>query len=70
LESISVKNFVTTGSVAGVLAFMAVIAGAFGKPALASFFNDPTTAANVATLLGSALTLYAGMAQGLRKDQK
>lgn len=61
------SKYVTLGTVSGVLAIAAVLAGAFGKPALQAFLSDPSTAQTVLTGLGAVLTLVAGVSQGIKK---
>lgn len=59
-------SFVTSGTVAGVLGFAAVLAGAFGKPALEAFLADPNTATTVLQVSGGLLALGAGALKGVR----
>jgi len=59
-------KYVTKGTVTAILSVLAIIAGAFGKPALGTFFNDPTTAQAVLTGAGSIGTLVAGAMSGVK----
>ncbi|RBP03788.1 hypothetical protein DFR50_14236 [Roseiarcus fermentans] len=59
-------KYVTTGTVAGVLSFAAVLAGAFGKSALAAFLSDPHTAATVLTVAGGLGALVSGALAGVQ----
>lgn len=61
------NSFITPGTVAGILSFAAALAAMLGKPALAAFFSDPATAAQLIALIGAALGLYAGFARGIAK---
>lgn len=61
------SKFLTSGNVTALLAVAAIIAGAFGKSALASFLNNPETGQTVLTVLGSVMTLVAGAMQGIKK---
>lgn len=58
-------KFLTPGTLAAVLAIATGMAGAFGQAGLAHFFEDPSTAQNILTMVSSALTLYAGIAKGV-----
>lgn len=61
------SKYFTSGNVTAVLAVAAIIAGAFGKSALAAFLNNPDTAQTLLTVLGSALTLFAGAMKGVKQ---
>lgn len=58
-------KYLTPGTLAGALGFAAVIAGAFGKPALAAFFADPSTASEILALVGAGSALAAGALEGV-----
>ncbi|ACA20257.1 hypothetical protein M446_5980 [Methylobacterium sp. 4-46] len=59
-------KILTPGVVTGLLSAAAVAASLAGRPALAAFFQDPGTAANVLALLGAAGALAAGFLKGAR----
>jgi hypothetical protein len=59
-------KYVTSGTVTAVCSVIAVVLGAFGKTALAAFFNDPSTAQALLTVAGSIGTLVAGVMQGVK----
>jgi hypothetical protein len=61
-----IMKFVTPGTIAAVLAIAAGLAGQFGQAGLAHFFADPSTSQSVLTMISSALTLYAGIAVGVK----
>jgi hypothetical protein len=61
----SISQYVTSGTVAGVLGFAAVVAGGFGKPALQSFLADPNTAATVLQVAGGLAAIAAGALKGV-----
>lgn len=61
------SKYLTLGNITAALSVMAILAGAFGKSALASFLNDPSTAQTVLSLLGSVGTLVAGAMQGVKQ---
>jgi hypothetical protein len=60
------SSFLTTGTVTALLSMAAVIAGAFGKSALATFFQDPSTAQAILTVAGAGGTLLAGAMKGVK----
>ena len=59
-------TYITPGTVAGALGLAAVFAGAFGKPVLASYLNDPHTAATVLAVAGGLASLVAGVLPGVK----
>jgi uncharacterized membrane protein len=59
-------KYVTAGTVTALLSVLAIIAGAFGKSALATFLNDPTTSQNVLLIAGSIGTLVSGVLAGVK----
>ncbi|MFE1599942.1 hypothetical protein [Methylobacterium sp. ID0610] len=59
-------KYLTPGVVAGLLSAAAVGAGLAGKPALAAFLNDPSTAANLLSAAGAVGALVAGVLKGVR----
>ena len=61
----SLSGVITPGTISATLAVMGIIAMSAGKPALAAFFNDPETAANLIALIAAALALFAGASRGL-----
>lgn len=61
------ERFVSKGTVAAALSVTAILAGAFGYDALGRFLNDPTTVTTVLTVVGALGTIYAGVAEGLKK---
>ena len=61
----SLKKFITPGTITAILSVAAVIAGAFGKSALASFLSDPSTAQNILVTVGAVGTLVAGALAGV-----
>lgn len=61
------KQYVTAGTVAGALSLLAVLAGSFGKPALAAFLSDSSTAQVVLTVAGGIGGLIAGVLNGIRQ---
>jgi len=60
-------KYVTPGTVTAVLSIAAVLSGVFGKPALAHFFDDPTTSQAVLVVIGNVGTLVAGLLAGVKK---
>ena len=58
-------KYLTLGNITAVLSVTAIIAGAFGKSALASFLNSPDTAQTLLTLAGAIGTLVAGASKGM-----
>jgi hypothetical protein len=61
------SKFLTLGNITAALSVGAILAGAFGKSALATFLNNPDTAQSILTALGAVGTLIAGAAQGVKK---
>jgi large-conductance mechanosensitive channel len=61
------SKYFTRGNVTALLAVAAIIAGAFGKSALASFLNNPDTAQTILSVLGALGTLAAGAMQGVKQ---
>jgi hypothetical protein len=61
-----VSKYITPGTVTAVLSIAAIVAGAFGKSALATFLNDPSTTQTILTLAGSIGTLAAGLMNGVK----
>ncbi|ACL62048.1 hypothetical protein [Methylobacterium nodulans] len=59
-------KFLTPGVVTGLLSAAAIGASLAGKPALAAFLTDPSTAANVLAALGAIGALAAGLLKGVR----
>lgn len=59
-------KYLTPGTVAALLSVAAIVAGAFGKSALATFLNDPSTTQTVLTLAGAVGTLVAGILNGVK----
>ncbi|RBP15850.1 hypothetical protein DFR50_107120 [Roseiarcus fermentans] len=59
------NQYLTSGTVAGVLGFSAVLAGVFGKPALQAFLADPNTAATVLQVAGGLAAIIAGGLKGV-----
>jgi hypothetical protein len=62
-----VSKYLTKGNITAVLAVSAIIAGAFGKSALAAFLNNPDTVSTLLTLIGSVGTLVAGAMKGVEQ---
>lgn len=60
------SKYITSGTVTALLSVAAIIAGAFGKGALATFLNDPATAQTLLTLAGSVGTLISGILTGVK----
>jgi hypothetical protein len=60
------SKYITAGTVTAVLSVAAIIAGAFGKSALATFLNDPATGQTVLTLAGAIGTLISGVLSGIK----
>lgn len=60
------SKYLTSGNVTAVLSVAAIIAGAFGKSALATFLHDPSTAQTFLSLVGAVGTLVAGAMQGVK----
>ena len=61
------SKYITTGTVAAVLAICAMISGAFGKNALSAWLDDPSTTQTFLVFFGSVMTLIAGVADGIKK---
>lgn len=61
------SKYLTLGNITAVLSVGAILAGAFGKSALASFLNDPDTAQTVLALLASVGTIAAGVMKGVHQ---
>jgi hypothetical protein len=59
------SKYITSGTVTAALSVAAILAGAFGKPALAAFLNDPTTAQITLTAAGAIGTFVAGVLKGV-----
>lgn len=59
-------KYVTSGTVTAVFAIAAVLAGAFGKTGLEHFFEDPSTAQSLLTVIGTVGTLVAGLLNGVK----
>ncbi|ACL61346.1 hypothetical protein [Methylobacterium nodulans] len=59
-------KFLTPGVVTGLLSAAAIGASLAGKPTLAAFLTDPSTAANVLAALGAIGALAAGLLKGVR----
>lgn len=53
------------GAITGVLSFLSVLCGLFGKPALGTFLNDPTTAQTVLVVAGGLGGLVGGILKGV-----
>jgi hypothetical protein len=60
------SKYITAGTVTALLSVLAIIAGAFGKSALAAFFNDPSTSQTVLTVAGAIGTLDSGLLSGVK----
>lgn len=59
-------KYLTPGTVTALLSVAAIVAGAFGKTALATFLNDPSTTQTLLTLAGAVGTLIAGILNGVK----
>jgi hypothetical protein len=59
-------KYITPGTITAVLSVAAIVAGAFGKTALAAFFTDPATAQSVLAAAGAVGTLVAGVLAGVK----
>lgn len=64
----TIKSYMTAGTITAVLAFLAIIAGAFGQEGLKTFLADPTTAETILSLVGAVLALVAGVLKGVGKS--
>lgn len=60
------SKYVTAGNISALLSVMAIIVGAFGKNALSTFLNDPSTTQTVMTIIGAIGTLVAGVLPGIK----
>jgi lysozyme family protein len=58
------ETTMTSGVGTGVFGFLAILAGAFGQPALAHVFQDPSFAANCMLVIGSLSSVVAGFLPG------
>jgi len=63
------NRFVTKGTVSAVLGVAGIAALFAGKPAFASFLQNPDTAVQVIAAISAALTLFAGASKGIAKDE-
>lgn len=61
------SKYITPGNITALLSVAAIAAGAFGKSALATFLNDPSTTQTILTLVGSIGTLFAGAMNGVKQ---
>ena len=61
-------KFLTKGTITAVLSVAAILAGAFGKPYLATFLNDPTTVEQVLVGLGAIGGIVAGAMKGINGE--
>lgn len=59
-------KYLTKGSITAVLSVAAILAGAFGKPGLATFLNNPDTAGAILTGVGSIGAVVAGVLEGVK----
>jgi hypothetical protein len=59
------QNLLTPGVVMGLLACAAALAGIFGRPALAAFLADPSTAELLLAVISGVLALAAGALRGV-----
>lgn len=59
-------KYLTAGNITALLSVAAIIAGAFGKTALQTFFSDPSTSQTLLTLMGAVGTLVSGAMQGVK----
>jgi hypothetical protein len=61
------SKYLTAGNITAALSVAAILAGAFGKTALASFLNDPSTTQSILTAIGAIGTLFAGALNGVKQ---
>ena len=59
------SKYVTHGTVAGVLSFLAVVASAFGKPVLSAYLSNPDAVAEILQAFGAFGAIYAGVSKGI-----
>jgi len=59
------SKYITHGTVAGVLSFLAVVATAFGKPVLASYFSNPDAVTEILQAFSAFGAVYAGVSKGI-----
>jgi hypothetical protein len=59
------QNLLTPGVITGFLACAAALAGIFGRPALAAFLADPSTAELLLAVISGVLALAAGALRGV-----
>jgi hypothetical protein len=63
----TIKSYVTRGTVASVLAVVALIAGFLGRDELGAYLNAPETADLILSVLTGVLAIVAGVSQGVKK---
>lgn len=63
------SRYITPGNVTAALSVLALAAGAFGKGALATFLNDPSTTQTIFTIIGLVGTLFAGAMKGVQEHK-
>lgn len=61
------QKYLTAGNITAVLSVLAILAGAFGKSALATFLNDPSTTQALLTAGGAIGTLVSGVLPGIKQ---
>jgi hypothetical protein len=63
-------NFITTGTVAGVLSFIAAMSVSLHMPLLTAFIADPNTASELTSVLVGVMALFAGVSKGIHPKAK
>lgn len=59
-------SFVTPGTIASLLSVAGIVSMAVGKPAMAAFLNDPTTAQTVTAVVSGGFSIAAGVLRGIK----
>lgn len=58
------SKFITTGSIVGVVGFLATVAGLFHYSALSAVLSDPATAGNIQATIGLGMSLVSAFMVG------
>jgi hypothetical protein len=64
------SKYLTAGNVSAVLSVLAIMVGAFGKNALSTFLNDPSTTQSIMVIIGAVGTLIAGALPGIKQIEE
>ena len=64
------SKYITHGTVAGVLSFLAVLASAFGKPVLATYLSNPEAVTEILQAFSAFGAVYAGVSKGIEAPRQ